>query len=115
MPAAPSLGLALEQGLRGAPLGRAVGVADLAGDGQAIAVLHDHVGQVAQPRLAAGRLAIELGVGIAGRGMGIVLAFLAMEVGAVIALVGILGLEALVRSPRLERTPPWKAACTLDV
>ena len=39
--AAPSSGLALEQGLRGAPFGRAVGLADLAGDGQAIAVLHD--------------------------------------------------------------------------
>jgi hypothetical protein len=35
--------------------------------------------------------------------MGVVLALLAMEVGAVIALVGILGLEALVRGPRLDQ------------
>jgi hypothetical protein len=35
--------------------------------------------------------------------MGIVLALLAMEVGAVVVLVGILGLEALVRGPRLDQ------------
>ena len=68
-PATSSSGLALEQGLRGAPFGRAVGLADRAGDGQAMAVLHDRVAHVAQPGLATGRLAIELGVGIAGRGM----------------------------------------------
>src|SRR5216683_2150053 len=101
--AAPSPGLALEHRLRGAPFGRAVGLADRAGDSQAIAVLHDHVAHVAQLRLAAGRLAIELGIGVAGRSMGVVLAPLAMEVGAIVVLAAILRLEALVRGPGLDQ------------
>jgi len=35
--------------------------------------------------------------------MGVVLALLAVEVGAVVVLVGVLGLEALVRGPRLDQ------------
>src|ERR1044072_5236932 len=70
---ASSSGLAPEHRFCGTAFGCAVGLADLAGDRQAIAVLHDDVAHVAQPGLAAGCLAIELGVGGGGGGMGGVL------------------------------------------
>ena len=58
---------------------------------------------IAQPCLAADCLTVELGVGVAGRGMRVLLAGLAMEDGAVVVLVAILRLEALVRRPGLDQ------------
>ena len=96
-------GLAFEHRLGSTPFGCAVGLRNYPCDGKTIAVLHDDMPHVAQPRLATASLAIKLGIRVAGRGMSVVLAALAMEVGTVVALVTILRLETLVRRPSLDQ------------
>src|SRR6201997_2733779 len=79
-------------------------------DQQAVAVLHQPMPDEAQLRLLAFTLAIEPGVRIGGRSMGVVRAFLAMEVRFGIAPAALrrwlarvaLGLDALHRGPGLD-------------
>ncbi len=68
-----------------------------------MAVLHGGMAQIAQPGFAARRLAIEPAVGIAGAGMGVILALLAAEIRAIAAVAAILGAEALMRGPGLDQ------------
>ena len=58
---------------------------------------------VAEPGLAAGGLAVQPAIGIAGEGMGIVFVGLAMKVGAIVAIAAVLGAEALVGSPGFDQ------------
>src|SRR5678816_1615103 len=59
---------------------------------------------IAELRLPPGSLAVETAVGIAGAGMRVVLALLAVEVGsAVFVAAAVLGAETLVRGPRLNQ------------
>src|ERR1700749_4540891 len=102
--AAGLLGFGLEHDLRSAALGSAGGKRDGAGHRQPMPVLHRGVAHVAELRLPPGSLAVETAVGIAGAGMRVVLALLAVEVGsAVFVAAGVLGAETLVGGPRLNQ------------
>ena len=64
----------------GHPFGMPVGQRQAGIDQQAVAVFHQPMPDEAQLRLLAFTLAVEPGIGIGGRSMGVVRAFLAMEV-----------------------------------
>src|ERR1700709_247616 len=81
----------LQHGLRSPAFGGTIGMRDPAGHRQSIPVLHGGVAHIAKLGLAAGRLAIEPAVRVAGTCVGIVLALLAVEVGAIIAVAAVLG------------------------
>src|SRR6476646_12047777 len=82
--AAGLLGFGLEHDLRSAALGSAGGERDGAGHRKPMPVLHRGVAHVAELRLPPGSLAVKTAVGIAGAGMGVVLALLAVEVGSAV-------------------------------
>ena len=82
--AAGSFALCFKHDLRGSALGGAIGMGDLAGHRQPILILHRGVAHIAKLRLLPGGLAIKSAVGVAGTGMGVVLALLTVEVRAVI-------------------------------
>ena len=97
-------GLGFKHPLRSAALGGTGGKRDDAGHRQAVPVLHRGMAHIAELRLPPGGLAIKAAVGIAGAGVRVVLALLAMEVGAAVAIAtAVLGPEALLRSPRLDQ------------
>jgi hypothetical protein len=63
------------------------------------------VAHIAKLGLSPGRLAIKPAVWVAGAGMGVVLALLAMEVRAIIIVTAaVLGTKALLRSPGVPST-----------
>src|SRR5258708_32399218 len=94
-PAALLLGF--KHDLRGTALGGAIGVRDHAGNRQAMPVRHGGVAHIAKLCLPPGGLAIKSAVGVAGTGMGVVLALLAVEVRAVIIVTAaVLGAKALL-------------------
>ena len=100
----------LEHQQRSLTLGIAVGLGRHGGGDQAVAVLHQRVSQIRQVRLLAVALLVQPRVRVGGRFMGIVRAFVAVEVRASAAIVvrSVLGAEALVRGPGLSphgRTP----------
>src|SRR4029077_6779599 len=70
-------------------------------DQQAVAVLHQPMSDEAQLRLLAFTLAVEPGIGIGGRSMGVVRTFLAMEVrfGIAPAASGCLSISRAPRRP----------------
>src|SRR5882672_2215353 len=74
----------LQRGLRSPAFGGAIGMRDPAGHRQPMPVLHGDVAHIAKLGLPSGRLAIEPAVRVAGTRMGVVLALLAVEVGAII-------------------------------
>src|SRR6478736_6613980 len=88
----------LQHGLRSPAFGGAIGMRDPAGYRQPMPVLHGGVAHIAKLGLPSGRLAIKPAVGVAGTRMGVVLALLAMEVGAVIIIItaAVLGAKALL-------------------
>src|SRR6202162_3386203 len=77
--AAGLLGFGLEHYLRSAALGGAIGERDHAGHRQPMPVLHGGVAHIAELRLSPGGLAVKTAVRIAGAGMRVVLALLAVE------------------------------------
>src|SRR5665213_4269525 len=88
-------GLGLEHPLCGATLGGAIGVRDHAGHRQSMPVFHDGVAHIGEFGVPPGGLAVKPAVGIAGTGMRIVLALLAMEVRAIVILAAtVLGTKA---------------------
>src|SRR6202023_3127554 len=102
--AAGLLSFGLEHDLRSAALGNAGGERDGAGHRQPMPVLHRGVAHVAELRLPPGSLAVKTAVGIAGAGMRVVLALLAVEVGsAVFVAAAVLGADTLVRGPCLDQ------------
>src|SRR4051812_17206053 len=77
--------------------GRAIGMRDPAGHRQPMPVLHGGVAHIAELGLPSGRLAIKPAVRVAGTRMGVVLALLAVEVGAVIIVAAAVpGTKALL-------------------
>src|SRR6266851_9090366 len=67
-------------------------------------VLHGGVAHIAKLGLSSGRLAIKPAVRVAGTRMSVVLALLAMEVGAVIIVAAaVLGAKTLLRSPGFDQ------------
>ena len=77
--------------------GGASGRRDPAGYRQPMPVLHGGVAHIAKLGLPSGRLAIKPAVRVAGARMSVVLALLAMEVGAVIVVTAaVLGAKALL-------------------
>ena len=74
------VGMRFDHVQRGHPFGVPVSQRQAGIDQQAVAVLHQPMPDEAQLRLLAFTLAVEPGIGIGGRNMGIVRAFLAMEV-----------------------------------
>lgn len=96
-----ALGQALEQAFRGTSLRHTVCLANPTVHSKPIAVLHDRMAHEAELGFATVRLAIELGLRVGRALVGIVLALLAVEVGAIAVLV-VLRLEALVRSPGFD-------------
>src|ERR1700722_2550906 len=74
----------LQHGLRSPAFGGAIGMRDPAGYRQPMPVLHGGVAHIAKPGFPSGRLAIKPAVRVAGTCMGVVLALLAVEVGAII-------------------------------
>jgi len=93
-------------------------VGDLHVHHQAVAVVHQDVAHVAQPRLVALGFLVQARIGIGAAGMGVVAALLAFEVDigvapsgrglvvvvvAVAGLVAVFALEALVRCPSLDQ------------
>ena len=96
--------------LGGIPFRRAVRLGRFHGHHQTMPVFHQGVPQVAQARLVPFSLLEELRVGIGRRGMGVVLALLALEINRRITpavlwrLAGtILGLETLNRCPGFDQ------------
>src|ERR1700709_1544225 len=87
----------LQHGLRSPAFGSAIGMRDPAGHRQPMPVLHGGVAHVAKLGLPSGRLAIKPAVRVAGTRMGVVLALLAVEVGAIIIVAAaVLGAKALL-------------------
>src|SRR5436305_14782610 len=80
------LGFALEHGLRSTALGRSVGNRDPAADRQSMPVLHEGMAHVGELRLPPGGLAVKAAFGIAGAGVRVILALLAVEVGAPVGI-----------------------------
>src|SRR5207247_6122453 len=76
-----------EQFERGGPLSVSAGRDHTATDGEAVAVLHQHVTGVEQPGFLAGTFACEPGLGVRRRGVGCVAAALAVEIHRRIARV----------------------------
>ncbi|KRR04698.1 hypothetical protein CP49_18475 [Bradyrhizobium valentinum] len=74
-----SVSTRLDHVQRGHPLGMPVGLRQAGVDQQTVAVLHQPVPNEAQLRLLAFALAIQPGVWIGSRSMGVVRAFLAVE------------------------------------
>src|SRR3954454_20144753 len=74
----------LQHGLRSPAFGGAIGMRDPAGHRQPMPVLHGGVAHIAELGLPSGRLTIKPAVRVAGTRMGVVLALLAVEVGAVV-------------------------------
>ena len=74
----------LQHGLRSPAFGGAIGMRDPAGHRQPMPVLHGGVAHIAKLGLPSRRLAIKPTVRVAGAGMGVVLALLAVEIGTVI-------------------------------
>src|SRR5258705_4094525 len=93
---AGSFALGLQHGLRGSAFGGAIGVGNHAGHRQPMPVLHGGVAHIAELRFPPGRLAVKPAVWVAGTRMGVVLAFLAMEVLAVIINAAVLGTKTLL-------------------
>ncbi|WP_247409006.1 hypothetical protein [Bradyrhizobium sp. 150] len=83
---AGSFAFGLQHDLRGTALGSAIGMRDPAGHRQSMPVLHGGVAHIAKLGHPSSRLAIKPGVRIAGTRVGVVLALLAVEVGAVIVV-----------------------------
>ena len=95
--AAGSFDSGLQHDLRGSAFGGAVGVRDHAGHRQPMPVLHGGVAHIAKLRLPPGGFAVKSAVGVAGTGMGVVLAVLAVEVRAVIIVTAAIpGTKALL-------------------
>src|SRR5271169_4343114 len=87
----------LQHGLRSLAFGGAIGMRDPAGHRQPMPVLHGGVAHIAKLGLPSGGLAIKSAVRVAGAGMGVVLALLAMEVRAVIIVTAAVpGAKALL-------------------
>src|ERR1700689_1351038 len=87
----------LQHDLRGTAFGGAIGVRDHAGHRQPMPVLHGGVAHIAELRLPPGGFAVKPAVGVAGTGMGVILALLAVEVRAVITVAAaVLGAKALL-------------------
>src|SRR6186997_2506981 len=87
----------LQHGLRSPAFGGAIGMRDPAGHRQPMPVLHGSVAHIAEPRLPARRFAIKPAVRVAGTRMGVVLALLAVEVGAIIIVAAaVLGTKTLL-------------------
>src|SRR4030095_1356589 len=90
----------LQHDLRSPAFGGAIGMRDPAGHRPPMPVLHGGVAHIAKLGLPAGRLAIKPAVRVAGTCMGVVLALLAVEVGAIIIVAAaVLGAKNLLRSP----------------
>src|SRR4029077_16771927 len=101
--AAAGFALGLQHNLRGLGPGGAIGMRDHTGHRQTMSVLHGGMAHIAELCLPPGRLAIKPAVWVAGTGMGVVLALLAMEVRAVIIVTAtVLGAKALLRSPGFD-------------
>src|SRR5512133_2764485 len=87
----------LQHDLRSPAFGDAIGMRDPAGHRQPMPVLHGGVAHIAKLGLPSGRLAIKPAVRVAGTRMSVVLALLAVEVGAVIIVTAaVLGAKALL-------------------
>src|ERR1700686_4260180 len=87
----------LQHDLRGSAFGGAIGMRDHAGHRQPVPVLHGGVAHIAKLRLPPGGLAVKSAVGVAGARVRVVLAFLAVEVGAVIIVAAtVLGTKTLL-------------------
>src|SRR5260370_717374 len=94
----------LQHGFRSPAFGGAIGMRDPAGHRQPMPVLHGGVAHIAKLGLSSGRLAIKPAVRVAGTRMSVVLALLAMEVGAVIIVAAaVLGAKTLLRSPGFDQ------------
>lgn len=74
----------LQRGLRRAAFGGTIDMRDPAGHRQSMPVLHGGVAHIAKLGLPSGRLAIKPAIRVAGTRVSVVLALLAVEVGAVI-------------------------------
>jgi hypothetical protein len=87
---------------------------DPSGHRQPMPVLHGGVAHIAKLGLPPGRLAIKAAVPVAGTRMGVVLALLAVEVGAIIiAAAAVLGAKTLLRSPGFDQRPSTEK-CSSD-
>src|ERR1017187_6537149 len=94
---AGSFAFGLQHDLRGSAFGGAIGVCNHSGHRQPMPVLHCGVAHIAELCLPPGRLAVKPAVWVAGTRVGVVLALLAMEVGAVVVIAAaILGAKALL-------------------
>jgi hypothetical protein len=79
-------------------------VRDRADHRQPMPVLHGGVAHIAELGLPSGRLAIKPAVRVAGARMSVVLALLAVKVGAIIMVAAtVLGAKALLRSPGFDQ------------
>ena len=76
---------AAKHGQRGSALGGAASLSHQGIDDQTVAVLHQEVTHVAEPGLLAAPLAQQPGIGIGGRGVGLVRALLTTEVALTVA------------------------------
>src|SRR5229473_78067 len=95
--AAGGFALGLQHDLRGVSLGGTIGMRDHAGHRQTMPVLHGGMTHIAELCLPPGRLAIKPAVWVAGTGMRVVLALLAMKVRAVVIVTAtVLGAKALL-------------------
>lgn len=102
--AACSFASRLQHGLRSPAFGGAIGMRDPAGHRQPMPVLHGGMAHIAKLGLPPGRLAIKPAVRVAGTRMGVVLALLAVEVGAIIIVAtAVLGAKALLRRPGFDQ------------
>lgn len=102
------VGSATEHGQRRLAFSGAAGLAHFHIHDQAVAVLHQDVTHVAQPRLVTLALIEQAGVGIRGTGVGVVAALLALEVDLRVApcwwrTVVVFALEAFVRGPSIHQ------------
>src|SRR5262245_17066518 len=87
----------LQHGLRSPAFGAPIGMRDPASHRQPMPVLHGGVAHIAKLGLPSGRLAIKPAVRVTGTRMGVVLAPLAVEVGApIIVTAAVLGAKALL-------------------
>src|SRR5712664_2968674 len=93
----------LQHGLRSPAFGSAIGMCYPAGHRQPMPVLHGGVAHIAKLGLPSGRLAIKPAVRVAGTRMSVVLALLAVEVGAIIVAAAVPGTKTLLRSPGFDQ------------
>ena len=102
--AARGLASRLQHGLRSPALGGAVGMREPAGHRQPILVLHGGVARIAELGLPSGRLAIKPAVRVAATRIGVVLALLVVEIGAIIVVAAaVLGAKTSSVKPRPDQ------------